>query len=389
MRVSQAVFGVFHHFELAHQLRRHACLKTVYSTFPWFRLQREGIPRANVKTFPWIHAPLLLLARRGLYPSAYTEHLDYWNALAFDEWLTRRLAQPGQQCDALIAISGAALKAGQRLQSQGGKYICDRSSTHARFQAEILQEEFRRWNIPLETLDWRDTEREERQYEIADSIVVPSHFAARSFFAQGVPPQKIRVIPLGVRLDTFHPVGEPPSEEFNVIFAGQVALRKGIPYLLEAFQRLSHPRKRLRIVGAVQSEIRPLLATLPTENVEFLGAVPRPQLADLLSKSHVLVLPTIEDGWGMVLGEAMACGCPVIATINCGSEDLFAHGKEGFIVPIRDPEAITVRLQQLADDQNLQQQMRAAALERVNCLGGWNDYGDRWVNLLRDLCGKA
>jgi starch synthase len=389
MRVSQAVFGVFHHFELAHQLRRHACLETVYSTYPWRRLQRENLPHSHVETFPWIHGGLALLARYGLYPSPFTESLDYWNALAFDEWITHRITRPGAECDALIAISGAGLKAGRKVQASGGKYICDRGSTHARYQGEILQTEFRRWNIPLETLDDRDTDREELQYEIADSIVVPSHFAARSFFSHGVPPEKIRVIPMGVRLDTFQPLGEPPSDEFNVIFAGQVAVRKGIPYLLQAFTSLQHPRKRLRIVGAVQSEIRPLLPTLPTDRVEFLGAVPRSELVELFSKSHVLVLPTIEDGWGMVLGEAMASGCPVIATPNCGSDDLFTDGKEGFIVPIRDAEAIAERLQQLADDPQLQRQMSAAALERVQHLGGWNDYGDRWIKLLQELCGSA
>jgi glycosyltransferase involved in cell wall biosynthesis len=389
VRVSQAVFGVFHHFELAHQLRRYDYLDTVYTTFPWARLRREGLPHEYVKTFPWIHAPLLLLARRGLYPSPYTESLDWWNALAFDTWLTRRIAGSKAKLDALIGISGAGLTAGAVVHSRGGKYICDRSSTHARFQGQILQEEFLRWNVPLETLDIRDTEREERQYEMADSIVVPSHFALRSFLSQGVPRQKLHVIPLGTRLDIFRPQAGPSSGEFNVIFAGQVSIRKGVPYLFQAFERLKHPRKRLRIVGAVQAEIRPLLARLPLDQVDFLGVVSGRELALHLDQSHVLVLPSIEDGWGMVLGEAMACGCPVIATTNSAAENLFTDGVEGFIVPIRDPEAIADRLQQFADDPALQQRMSAAALDRVQHLGGWNDYGDRWAQLLRQVCTPA
>ena len=181
--------------------------------------------------------------------------------------------------------------------------------------------------------------------------------------------------------------GQPDPDEFNVIFAGQIGLRKGVPYLLEAFARLSHPRKRLRMVGAMQAEMRPLLSRLPLEHVEFVGAVPRSQLATYCSTSHVLVLPSIEEGLALVQGEAMACGCPVIATPNSGSEDLFTDGKEGFIVPVRDPQAIADRMQQLADNQHLQQQMRAAALQRVQHLGGWKDYGDRWVRLLDEVCG--
>ncbi|HEX4021322.1 MAG TPA: glycosyltransferase [Acidobacteriaceae bacterium] len=383
MRVSLAVFGVFHHFELAHQLRQHGYLQTVYSTFPWFRLQREGLPHEHVETFPWFHTGMAALARYGMYPSRWTEDLDWWNGLAFDAWIKRRIPPT----DALIAISGAAVDTGRMLQSRGGKYICDRGSTHARFQGRTVSEEFRNWGQEIVTHDSRDTEREEQQYALADCITVPSHFAARSFVAQGLPAEKIRVIPYGVRLDSFHPQGEPAREEFNVIFAGQIGLRKGVPYLLEAFARLRHPHKRLRMVGALQSEMRPLLSRLPLDQVEFLGVVSRSQLADYLSTSNVLVLPSIEEGLALVQGEAMACGCPVIATPNSGSEDLFADGKEGFIVPARDAQAVTDRLQQLADDRSLQQQMRAAALQRVQHLGGWKDYGDRWVDLLDELCG--
>ncbi len=386
VRVSQAVFGVFHHFELAHQLRRHAYLKTIYSTYPWRRLQREGIPKSHVETFPWIHGGLALLARYGLYPSPATEQLDYWNALAFDEWITRRIVRAGAECDALIAISGAALKAGLRVQARGGKYICDRGSTHARYQWRILSEEHRHWGAPLDIYDPRDTDREEVQYAQADCITVPSSFAARSFVAEGVAEDKLRVIPYGVRLDAFQPAAAPAPDTFEVLFVGQVSLRKGVPYLLEAFARLKHPRKRLRLVGPMFPHMKPLLERLPMENVEIVGAVARPELVRLLSASHVMVLPSLEEGLALVQGEALACGCPIIATPNTGSEDLFTDGKEGFIVPIRSAEAIAERLQQLADDPQLQRQMRAAALERVQYLGGWNDYGDRWVKVLRELC---
>ncbi len=386
MRVSQAVFGVFHHFELAHQLRRFDYLDTVYSTYPWQRLKRERLPHQYVQTFPWIHGSLAGLARFGLYPSPWTESLDYWNGLAFDKWITRRIARSKTNLDALIAISGAGLAAGELVQSRGGKYICDRGSTHARYRGRVMQEEYDRWGIPLETEDIRDTVREEHQYVIADAITVPSNFAARSFIAEGVPAEKISIIPYGVRLDAFHPVAVPSQDEFQVVFIGQISLHKGIPYLLEAFARVRHPRKRLRLIGSVLREMKPVLAKLPTEHVEMLGYVPKKELLEYLSRSHVLVLPSIDEGFGMVQGEAMACGCPVLATSSTGAENLFTDSVEGFIVPPRDAAALADRMQQLADDPALQQRMSAAALDRVQHLGGWNDYGDRWVQLLQQLC---
>ena len=252
----------------------------------------------------------------------------------------------------------------------------------------MLQEEHDRWKAPLDIYDPRDTEREERQYAQADCITVPSSFAARSFVEEGIPAEKLRVIPYGVRLDSFHPAGEPSPETFEVLFVGQVSLRKGVPYLLQAFSELRHGRKRLRIAGPVFPHMKPLLAKLPTEHVEIIGAVSREQLIQLFSSSHVMVLPSLEEGLALVQGEAMACGCPVIATPNTGSEDLFSNGKQGFIVPPKNAAVIRDRLQQLADAPNLQKQMRAAALQRVQFLGGWNDYGDRWVQVLHELCAS-
>jgi starch synthase len=101
----------------------------------------------------------------------------------------------------------------------------------------------------------------------------------------------------------------------------------------------------------------------------------------------VLVLPSIEEGLALVQAEAMACGCPVICSTNSGGEDLFTDGVEGFIVPIRDAAALRERMQQLAEDPGLQKTMREAALRRVQSIGGWTEYGERWERLLKELTG--
>jgi alpha-maltose-1-phosphate synthase len=124
---------------------------------------------------------------------------------------------------------------------------------------------------------------------------------------------------------------------------------------------------------------------LPQENVEFVGHLPQDQLPAVMSSSHVLLLPSLEDGFGMVMAQAMACGCPVISSVNTGGPDLFTDGVEGFIVPIRSPEAIAARLQQLADDPTLQQRLSEAALARVQKIGGWHEYGEAWMKVLRSL----
>jgi glycosyltransferase involved in cell wall biosynthesis len=386
MRVVQAVFGVFHHFELAHQLRRRGHLQRVYSTWPWARLKREGLPRELVRSFPALHTAEYLLSRTGRVPARVTAKLASWNALAFDRYTAARIGR--EECDAFIAISGAGLLTGERVQRSGGSFLCDRGSTHQRFQEAVVLDEYRRWGVPGPLAKPHIVIREEAIYARADAITVPSSVAKRSFVAMGVAAEKVHVIPYGVRLDRFAPAAPPPAHSFELLFAGGVSLRKGIPYLLEAFARLRHPHKRLTIVGSVPPEMRRLLGRLPMEHVIFTGSLPQPELARRMSASHLLVLPSVEEGLALVQGQAMACGCPVIATVATGAEDLFTDGVEGFIVPDRDVASLMARMQQLADDPELQGRMRAAALDRVKMLGGWDDYGDRWETVLQSLTGR-
>ena len=384
MKVTQAVFGVFHHFELAHQLHQRNHLQKIYSTWPWARLKREGLPHHLVSTFPLLHTPDYLLNRTSFYTPQMSSKMASWNTLAFDRW-TNRMIDP---CDAFIAISGAGLLTGHKVQSNGGIFICDRGSTHQRYQENVIADEYRRWNIPQPLNKPHITVREEKIYATADAITVPSTVVKRSFVQMGIVPEKVHVIPYGVRLDHFTRTEAPPQNSFEVLFAGQVSLRKGIPYLLQAFARLKHPNKHLTVIGATSDDVSGLLSTLPTENVVFTGAIPQPQLAKKMSTSHLLVLPSIEEGLALVQGQAMACGCPVLATTATGAEDLFTDGEQGFIVPDRDVDALTARMQQIADDPALQRKLSEASLSRVKNLGGWDQYGETWDRLLHQLTGK-
>ena len=383
MQIVQAVYGVFHHFELAHQLHARGHLRRIYSTWPWARLKREGLPRDLVRTFPYIHTADYLLRRTPLYSAWLDSHFNEWNSLAFDAWLSHNL----EPCDALIAISGAGQTAGPKFQAAGGKFICDRGSTHQRFQDQVLADEYARWNIPFPTPPAHIVAREEAIYATADAITIGSNSAFRSFVEMGVQPEKLHVIPYGVRLDRFAPDKPPAAGSFHVLFAGQISLRKGIPYLLEAFARLRHPHKQLTLAGTVQPELRSLFTSLPQADVEFTGNLSQPELAARMSRSHVLVLPSIEEGFGLVMAQAMACGCPVIASSATGAEHLFSDGEAGFIIPPRDVDSLAARLQQLADDPALRERLSGAALNRVKSLGGWDAYGEQWDALLHSLTG--
>ena len=381
MRIVQSVCGVFWQFDLAREMESRGYLTRIYSTFPWKRLRREAVPRELVRSFPWIHTPQIAAGKYVHIPRKLGWELSYLNFKVFDSWVAGRI----EDCDALVSLSGAGLKSGATVQKRGGRYICDRGSSHIRYQNAIMNEEYARWGLRIQACDPRMVDREEAEYAQADAIFVPSEFARRSFIEMGVPAAKVKTIPYGVRLERFRPTKERSKESFDILFAGTVSIRKGIPYLLEAFRKLRHPHKRLRLAGPVEPEIGTLLARQSLDGVEVLGRMPQARLADYMSLSHVLVLPSIEDGFGLVMAQAMACGAVVISSDNTGGPDLYTHGVEGFVVPIRQPDAIAERLQQLADDTDLRERMSEASLRRVKQLGGWHDYGQKCANHLQEL----
>ena len=320
-------------------------------------------------------------ARLWQPPTSVAQQFAYWDACAFDNWVSSQI----EECHVFVGLSGSGLNTGGTVKRRGGKYVCDRGSSHIRYYNTILAEEHKRWRVPYSPVDPRIIRREEAEYTEANAISVPSEFARRTFVQLGIAAEKVVKIPYGVRLERFRPTTRPADDSFEVLFAGSVCLRKGFPYLIEAFQMLRRPKKRLRFAGAIDAAAKPVLDRMDLTDVEFLGPISQSELADCMSGCHVMVLPSIEEGLALVQGQAMACGCPLISSYHSGGEDLFEDGVEGFLVPIRSSNAIYERLQQLADDPELQSRMSSAAVQRVQGQNGWTTYGDRYSEFLQKL----
>lgn len=383
MKVALSVLGKFHTFDLARELHAHGVLAGVLTGYPRFKLRAERLPDTSIHTFPWVLGPYMANPIKSRMPRSWIREWENLAATTFGEWTARALPE----CDVYVGLSGSALKAGQMQQARGGRYVCDRGSSHIRVQDTLLREEHKAWGVPFAGIDRRAIEREEAEYAQADCITVPSAFAHRSFVDQGVASEKVRLLPYGVNLSRFEPSGTPDPARFDVLFVGAMTLQKGVPYLLQAFKRLRHSAKSLTFAGSVSPKIIALMKAqgLWSEEIQVLGHVPQLDLKQLMSTCHVLVLPSVQEGLAMVMAQAMACGCPVIASENTGARDLFDDGHEGFIVPIRDPLALADRLQRLIDEPDLRTRMGEASLARVKRMGGWRDYGQRALGVYQEL----
>ena len=383
LRVVVSVLGKFHSFDLARELHARGALLAIFSGYPRFKLRDEGVPQHSIHTFPYLRAPYMAMPRLDLLGRWVVRQWEQLDRLSLDSYVARNLPD----CDVFVGLSGSSLRSGRLAKRRGASYVCDRGSSHIRMQERLLREEHQRWDMPYWGIDPRVIAREEAEYDEADCITVPSSFAWRSFIEQGVPAGKLRQLPYGVSLSRFEPVQTPATDRFDVLFVGGMSLRKGVPYLLQAYRQLQHPRKSITFAGAPSPALIRMLRKrrLWDDDARVLGHVPQAKLKHLMSRSHVMVLPSIEEGFGLVQAQSMACRCPVIGTPHSGAEDLYTDGHGGCIVPIRDAEALAERLQWLADHPDERAAIGDRALACVQRSGGWRDYGEQALNIYREL----
>jgi glycosyltransferase involved in cell wall biosynthesis len=219
------------------------------------------------------------------------------------------------------------------------------------------------------------------EFELAHRIIVPSDFVRDTFREEGVPEAKLVLIPRAVDIARFRPAGEAPTR-FRAIFVGAIGHRKGVHYLLDAWQRLALPDAELLLAGGVQAEIAPLVARHEGKlGVRCLGHVdPLP----LYQSGSIFVFPSLSEGSAKVTYEAMACGLPVVVTPNAGS--VARDGVDGFVVPVRDAEALAEGIGTLYRDPELRRVMGRAARTRAEAYT-WEHYRARILAAYADALG--
>jgi glycosyltransferase involved in cell wall biosynthesis len=205
-------------------------------------------------------------------------------------------------------------------------------------------------------------------------VIVPSQFVRSTLIQHNAPASSIAVVPFG----SPHPIFDPPptrsgSSPFRILFVGSLGQRKGLSYALDALYALGAQAALTLIGRPTSTECAPLHAALSRHR--WIETLPHAQILDEMRQHDVLVLPSLFEGYALVISEALSQGLPVIATSNTGASESVRDGLEGFIVPIRDSQAIAERIQQLIDDPELHESMRHACSCRAAVLN-WSSYQD-------------
>ncbi len=376
MRVAVSVHGRFHGFDLARELNTQNALAGLLTTYPAYLVRRHV---GNVDTLAT--APTLELQRRICQRlRGACADVDGRISAAFGAFSARHLPA----CDVLVGWSSATLEAIPVAHNRGARVVIERGSSHILHQTNVLSKLYARHGRAFAGISTRIIERELAEYEAADLIAVPSTYAAETFTAHGVAAEKISVNPYGVDLDLFSPSLTANSARAQILFVGQVGLRKGVLELLHAFSGLN-ANAGLCLVGPIEAGL-----TKPAQkDVDFRGPVPMAALPHFYRGADVFCLPSWEEGFPLVLLQAMASGLPVVATDATGAGDIVTPGVEGEIVPAGDVPALREALDRVLSDPIRAKEMGAAARNRVKDGFDWKSYGARARSAYAGLISNA
>jgi glycosyltransferase involved in cell wall biosynthesis len=325
-----------------------------------------------------------LAAMAGRMPLASSAWRGSWSRrffLAAESAVAVRAGRAAQGANIVVASYGTGKYAFEAVRRAGGRAILSYPIAHNRFQQKLYAEEaaiapeFAAALPRLNQLPNQYSERLDTECELADRILVGSTFVKQSFIAEGIESHKLIVTPYGVDTECFSPRAMRRADPtFRVLFIGQIGQRKGVGYLLRAYQQFRRADTQLHLVGDYVSGS--IEAFRPYADLfKHTGNVPQQELPSVFHQADVFVLPSLIEGMPLVVLEAMACGVPVITTTH-GACDILRDGVDGYFVPIRDSQAIAERLERLYRDRELCEQMGCNARTQAQCYT-WDVYARR------------
>ena len=396
MKVTIVVGGRWHAFDLAKGLEEEGNLHRIITNYPRWYVRKWGIPSDKIVSLPLTFWVVRLIYKMG------GESLMMRCQWRVHKWFAERAAKHLEGSELIHGWSQWSEPSLRWASERNVPTVLERSSSHILEQSRLLEEEHMRLG-----LRWMRTHRkiemmELREYDLCKKIAVPSLFVERSFVKMHTPVDKLFRNALGVNLKEFYPPRHAPDAPnragLKVVYAGSLSIRKGIPDLLEGFSSSRIKDSELTLIGGMTPEIRPYFEK-EVKNIKYIGHVPQAELVSHYQKAHCFVMPSIEEGMAMVQLQAMACGLPLICTVNTGGEDLLrlkesrsirlSNGVEefeaGYLVPVNKPNAISSCLESLACDENLWNRKRRAALDIASTALSWQDYANRAIRLYQEL----
>lgn len=305
-------------------------------------------------------APILDLLHAVVYRASGKSRLNERVLELRDRHFDAQVARRIGDVPIYIGQAGACSKTLRALSSRSGTTIVNWNIQYwpfARAQYELERRAKPQWLKTFSFTRFPDRQVRFWEEELArvGAVLVPSAGVALSLRAAGVAADRLIVVPYGVDTDRYRPAesSAPPAGPLRVVCVGEIGQRKGLAYLFDVARRA--PRVRFYVVGW---RVAALPERIP-ENVEIAQNVP--DVRPYLQTADVFYFPSLVDGFGLVVLQALASGLPVICSANAGARDIVSEDDDGFVVDPRDVQRTVEILEELGDDRQRLSSMKHAA----------------------------
>jgi glycosyltransferase involved in cell wall biosynthesis len=299
-----------------------------------------------------------------------------------DRIVSRRLEKMAGEVDIVHCWPLGSLETLKTAKRLGIPAVLERPNAHTRFCYETVAAECRRIGVAIPHHDYEPDERvlarEEQEFEEAFRLLCPSEFTTQTFIDKGFRGGKLLRHTYGFNEATFVPSGirSGTTQKFTAIFVGVDAVRKGLHIALEAWlSSLASRDGHFLVVGELSPEYRKRFATeLSHPSVTLLGH--RDDVPELMRDADVLLMPSIEEGFGLVCVEALGSGCVPLVSQAC--TDVCRHMQNSLVHSIGDVQTLTRHVTMLYQDRSLLRKLREACIdERLNYT--WTAAGQKLV----------
>ena len=343
----------------------------------------------------------LTTARKKVHCSRFIQDMPaaLLNQLAFRHMLPNRAAfglsrflidnkgaRLARTADAFWGWSSCSLAGIRRATQQHIPAILEHGSSHAQWRIQRMAAELRNFGLKADP-DANPAKLiyDKEEYRLATRICIPSRFVWATFREMGVPEEKLFVNPYGADIDFWSQAQPHRSEasQFTFLWVAAVMPRKGIRVLLEAWKCAALKAAKLVIIGGIDPLAKPLLVNLPA-NVEVRQFLNHESIRREMEQSHAYILPSFEEGMARSVLEAGAAGLPLIITEETGATDIFKDGRDGWVVPSGDIDALVDVLQRVANDPDDAARRGQQASASVRPFS-WEAYGSRAAVFLQGL----
>jgi len=343
----------------------------------WRRFVRYApldLPASSVRWTPWVPA----LRRAGdALPRPLSARIDLLACRLFDRWVAHRLPQAPARAVLACEISAAATFAAAR--RLGWTTLLDAPALH-----HATQERLHGHAEPAR-VHRRIVAIKQAEIALADHVVTVSELARSSYLAAGVPADRVHAVSPGADLDLFAARRAAPTGRFRFVFGGATIQRKGFDVLAAAFEQAFRRglEAELHVVGP-RGDAWPAAARLPSDRLRFHGPLTQEAWARELSAADCLVLPSRSDSFGMVVVEALASGVPALVSDQVGAKEMISPGRNGFVLPAGDLEALAAELLRLAPMRSELFAMTPACRGAATA-ASWASYRGRFAELIERL----